>query len=387
MSSKPATFNNFALSIYQTLAENETGNIFLSPCSVSVTMAMVLLGAKDNTALELKEGLGHCDMDDLEVHCNNLEILKTICDTKNSIVLEIVHKLFPDIAYNLKKEFIENCQMFYESEIESKNFKQKSERSRLEINQWVEDESNGKFKDLLPPGSIDNLTRLVVVNAVYFKGDWMRKFLQKDSMIMDFHINERKCVKSFMMSVKDEFNYYYDCELKVQVLELPYQGNDISLVLFVPDKIFGLKKLEKRLTAEKLMSLISGISKKEVVIAVPKMKLELQYDLVPTLEKMGIKDVFDQNRAKLQNISSGPELFISAVVHRAVIEVNEEGTGTAATTTSIAKSSRFKPIKAEPTKVICNHPFMFVIKHNTSQNILFIGRLSTMSPLNDIVGN
>ncbi|CAK8674756.1 unnamed protein product [Clavelina lepadiformis] len=374
MFSSPLKSSNFALNIYQTLVKDNNDNVFLSPHSVSMTMAMVLLGAEDNTAVELKRGLAYDHACDSTIHDNNLKVLQKISNMKSSVVLETANKLFPEISYTLKKEFVENCQKFYESQIEAKNFKQEPDQSRLEINQWVEDQTHKKIKDLLPAGSVNGLTRLVLANAVYFKGHWMKKFKEVETRKMDFHVNKGRSVKVDIMSQKHKFNINYDSELKVQILELPYEGDEVSMILLVPTDRFGLGKVEESLTPEKLDSLISGFSREEVIIALPRIKLEQQYDLIPTLKKMGIEDVFDQNRANLQNISGVPDLFISTVAHKAFIEVNEEGTEAAAATAAVAMRRM-----AVPTiRVICDHPFMFLIKHNPSQTILFVGRL--MSP-------
>ncbi|XP_076822175.1 leukocyte elastase inhibitor-like [Clavelina lepadiformis] len=372
MTEFPVTSNNFAFNIYQTLVNDNNENVFLSPQSVSMTMAMVLLGADDNTAVELKRGLGYEGMSTSTLHQNNHEILKKMSNMKSSVLLEIANKLFPEISYTMKEKFLESCQTFYASEIEGKDFKQEPDQARLEINQWVDDKTHGKIKDLLPAGSVNGLTRLVLANAVYFKGNWMKKFEENQTMETDFHVNESKSVKVNMMSQKEKFNISYDSELKVQVLELPYQGNEISMILLVPSERFGLSKVEEKLTSEKLDSLTSTFSKEEVIIALPRMKLEQQYDLIPTLKKMGIRDVFDESMSKLQSMSDVPNLFVSAVMHKAFIEVNEEGTTAAAAT---AAGVSFMSL---PPQVICDHPFMFLIRHNPSRNVLFVGRL--MSP-------
>ena len=170
MSGMLVTSNNFPLKLYQTLVKNNKENVFFSPHSISMTMAMVLLGAEDNTAVELKRGLGYEGMFDSSVHDNNQEFWKKLSNMKSTVVLETTNQLVPEISYTLKDEFVKNSKKFYESQIEAKNFKQEPERARLEINQWVEDQTHKKIKDLLPAGSVNGLTRLVLANAVYFKG-------------------------------------------------------------------------------------------------------------------------------------------------------------------------------------------------------------------------
>ncbi|CAK8674755.1 unnamed protein product [Clavelina lepadiformis] len=370
------TSNNFPLKLYQTLVKNNKENVFFSPHSISMTMAMVLLGAEDNTAVELKRGLGYEGMFDSSVHDNNQEFLKKLSNMKSTVVLETTNQLFPEISYTLKEEFVKNCQKFYESQIEAKNFKQEPERARLEINQWVEDQTHKKIKDLLPVGSVNGLTRLVLANAVYFKGSWLEEFEGYNTRKRKFHVKKRKTVKVDMMSQKAYFNINTDRNLKVQILELPYEGDEVSMILLVPTDRFGLGKVEECLTPEKLDSLISSFSKEEVEIALPKMKLEQQYDLTPTLKKMGIRDVFDSSLSKLQGISDEPGLCISTVAHKAFIEVNEKGTEAAAASSILLCGCSLTTVI--PIEVICDHPFMFFIKHNPSQTILFVGRL--MSP-------
>ena len=357
------------LELYQRLSQNET-NLFFSPFSISTVMSMVLLGAKGNTAVELIKGLGYSDKCESTIHSANLERLKKISGISKILTLETANKLFPEITFEMEQEFINGCKSSYLSTVEGVNFINKANEARSAINAWAEKQTKGKIQNLLPEGSVSSNTRLVLVNAVYFKGDWQNKFDPKHTSQAKFHVNEKHSLSVEMMSRSGKYNINFDQTLGVQVVELPYKGGDVSMIILLPSEKFGLKKLEKQLTSSKLQALTENFFNEKIDLALPKMKLEHSFDVVDTLKQMGISDVFDESRADLSGMSGTKGLFVSNVFHKAFVEVNEEGSEAAAATAAVVM------LRAAliPVRIICDHPFMFVLKHRPSQTILFCGR-------------
>ena len=248
------------------------------------------------------------------------------------------------------------------------------EKAREEINNWVEKKTNNKIKDLIPPGVLSSDTRLTLVNAIYFKGLWLEQFKQKETFPGSFFVSQNEEIKVEMMHQKAEFKYSESEELACQILEMPYIGKKMSMVIFLPKETHGLAKLEGKMTYDKLNESLSSLmyaSLDEVEVFLPKFKLTQQFDLNDVLSKMGAKEMFIPGKADLSGISS-QSLFVSKVVHKAFVEVNEEGTEAAAAT-AVGVALMCMPLPAPIFKA--DHPFLFLIRHNESGAILFLGRL------------
>nr|XP_009676343.1 PREDICTED: leukocyte elastase inhibitor isoform X2 [Struthio camelus australis] len=323
--------SRFALSLFRRVNEtNPTGNVFFSPASISAALAMVLLGAKGNTEAQVL------------------------------------------------KDFLTNTRKLYGADLATVDFVQAYDEARKEINQWVEKKTEGKVPNLLSEGSVNNMTRLVLVNAIYFKGNWVKKFKEASTVDMPFWLNknERKTVK--MMYQKEKFHFGYISEMKTRILELPYDGQELSMIILLPDHIeddsTGLQELEKQLTFEKLQEWThpQHLYFTDVNVHLPKFKLEESYDLKSDLSAMGLLDVFDSGKADLSGMSGARDLFLSKIVHKAFVEVNEEGTEAAAATAGIAMLCM---VMEEDFNA--DHPFLFFIRHNPTQSILFLGRYTS----------
>ncbi|MBU3941420.1 MAG: serpin family protein, partial [Nanoarchaeota archaeon] len=248
------------------------------------------------------------------------------------------------------------------------DFKRETEKSRVTINNWVEEQTDNKIKDLIPRGAIDDSTRLVLTNAIYFKGDWVLQFDKKKTKEADFKISPEKTVKVDMMSLtgdKAKFNYAETEEL--QILEMPYEGDELSMLVILPRE--NLKSIEDSINKEKLNELKSMLSERKVSVYIPKFKFETKYLMAKDLAEMGMPTAFSMN-ADLSGMTGNMDLFIDKVIHQAFVEVNEEGTEAAAATAVIValKSSKSDYFMAD-------HPFMFIIQQKATGNILFMGRV------------
>ena len=367
----------FAFQLYQQLCEKDFKNVFISPYSISAALSMVLLGAEGNTAAELLEGLGFDGSVEQEVvHKQQQDLQLQLAKSQNKFTLETLetaNKLFIEQSCQLLSEFSEDSAKFYESESESVDFVENWEKSRAHINKWVEKKTKNKIKNLIPSGAFNSLTQLVIVNAIYFKGDWMHKFAKENTKPFDFFVSKNHVAKVQMMTQKKVFKVHSDCELSVQAVNLPYIGETISMVLLVPTERFGLAALEKKLSDQKLKHLTNLLEQREVILSMPRIKLEFSLDLIPILQELGIHDVFG-SKANLSRISSQQDLFVSGVFHKAFLEVNEEGSEAAAATAVVFRGKSAFASKPKPIKITCDHPFMFLIVHNPTGSILFMGR-------------
>ncbi|XP_023603149.1 leukocyte elastase inhibitor-like isoform X2 [Myotis lucifugus] len=322
----------FAVDLFRTLKDNNpSGNIFISPMSISSALAMVFLGARGTTEAQMS------------------------------------------------KEFLASTQEMYGAELASVDFQRASEDARKVINEWVKGQTEGKIPELLAAGMVDNMTKLVLVNAIYFKGNWQETFSKKSTTDTPFRLNKKDTKTVKMMYQKSKFPFGYIEDLKCRVLELPYQGRDLSMVILLPDDIedeaTGLKKIEEQLTLEKLHEWTNPENLRSIKVNVhlPRFKLEESYNLNSHLKSLGIEDLFNST-ADLSGMSRARDLFISEIIHKSFVEVNEEGTeAAAAATTLIKKSGRLLPEE----NFVADHPFIFFIRHNPSTNILFLGRLSS----------
>uniref|UniRef100_A0A8B9Z7L6 Serpin B10 n=1 Tax=Buteo japonicus TaxID=224669 RepID=A0A8B9Z7L6_9AVES len=382
MESLSVSTNTFTLDLYKQLNEISKGqNIFFSPWSIATALAMVYLGAKGDTATQMAEVIdnpthaasspaGHSE----NIHSGFKELLSAINKPSSTYLLKSANRLYEEKTYPLLPNFLQLITSYYNAKPQAVNFKTDAEQARALINSWVENETERKIQDLLPAGSLNSHTVLVLVNAIYFKGNWEKKFLEKNTSEMPFRLSKTKPVQ--MMFLRDEFLMLHETTMKFKIIELPYVENELSMFVLLPDDIHdnttGLELVESELTYEKLTEWTksANMMKAKVDLYLPKLKLEENYDLKSTLSSMGIRNAFDPVQADFTGMSVKKDLFISKVIHKAFVEVSEEGTEAAAATGVLVLRS-----KAPPMTFKADHPFLFFIRHNKSQTILFFGRL------------
>ncbi|XP_051721327.1 leukocyte elastase inhibitor-like isoform X12 [Ctenopharyngodon idella] len=291
-------------------------------------------------------------------------------------LLSVANRLYGEQSYQFVEKFLNDAKRYYEAGLEKVDFKTKSEAARVNINKWVEKKTQEKIKDLVPQGAVDAMTRLVLVNAIYFKGNWEKKFPKDATRDGQFKMNKNQTKPVKMMYQESEFPLAFIPEMNSQVLELPYVGKNLSMLIILPnemeDDTTGLQKLEKALTYEKLMEWTKPevMHQKEVQVSLPKFKMEEKYDMKSLLISMGMEDVFDTQKVNLSGMSSNNDLVLSKVIHKAFVEVNEEGTEAAAATGTIMVTCCLRV----PQVFNADHPFLFFIRHNPTKSILFYGR-------------
>ncbi|XP_044268737.1 serine protease inhibitor 88Ea-like isoform X1 [Tribolium madens] len=268
---------------------------------------------------------------------------------------------------------VRSCiESLFKDELEKISFKNDPEAAKNLINAWVEEHTHKMIKDLLPPGSIDQSSTLVLVNAAYFKGTWENKFNPNETRPEIFYVSPSKQIMVDMMHIEGTFNHDVSESLEAHILEMPYKGSDISMYILLPPftKEDAIDKTLKKLTLEKFKSIVnsSSLTSKTVQVSFPKFSLEHTVELVPVLEKMGVGDLF-QNGVDFTTLTKS-KVELGNALHKARIECNEEGTKAAAATVLFSfRSSR----PAEPAQFHCNHPFIYVIYDKVAKAVLFTG--------------
>ncbi|XP_053458657.1 leukocyte elastase inhibitor [Nycticebus coucang] len=370
--------NHFALDLFHALTEdNPTGNIFVSPFSISSAMGMIFLGTRGNTAAQLSKTF-HFNMVE-EIHSRFQSLNADINKSGAPYILKLANRLYGEKTYNFLTEFLDSTQKMYGAELASVDFQHASEDARKTINQWVKGQTEGKIPELLAEGVVDSMTKLVLVNAIYFKGDWQNQFRKEATADAPFRLNKKDTKTVKMMYQESKFPFGYIEELKSHVLELHYQGKELSMLILLPDDIeddsMGLKKIEEQLTLEKLHEWTKPeqLEITQVKVGLPRFKLEDSYVLNTHLARLGVEDLFNSSKADLSGMSESRDIFISKIVHKSFVEVNEKGTEAAAATAGIVAFCMLMP---EET-FLADRPFLFFIRHNPSASILFMGRYSS----------
>lgn len=366
----------FALELFQTLNESSpTGNIFFSPFSISSALAMVILGAKGSTAAQLSKTFHFDSVED--IHSRFQSLNAEVSKRGASHTLKLANRLYGEKTYNFLPEYLASTQKMYGADLAPVDFLHASEDARKEINQWVKGQTEGKIPELLAVGVVDSMTKLVLVNAIYFKGMWEEKFMTEDTTDAPFRMSKKDTKTVKMMYQKKKFPFGYISDLKCKVLEMPYQGGELSMVILLPkdieDESTGLKKIEKQITLEKLREWTKreNLEFIDVHVKLPRFKIEESYTLNSNLGRLGVQDLFSSSKADLSGMSGSRDLFISKIVHKSFVEVNEEGTEAAAATGGIATFCMLLPEE----EFTVDHPFIFFIRHNPTSNVLFLGRV------------
>jgi serpin B len=375
-SSLSAGINAFALDLYRQLGE-QPGNVFFSPASISVALSMTAAGARGDTEAEMLKAL-HIPSGTTEIHAAYSKLLAdwNAAGEKGGFQLHVANRLWGQKGYPFLTPFLTLTRDDYGAELGQADFVDHAEAARREINAWVEKQTAGKIKDLLPNGSLGRLTTLVLANAVYFKSAWMSPFQDSATREEPFTVSAAEKIPAPFMHQTGYFGYAENDAF--QALELPYKGGRMAMVVLLPRKVDGLPDLEKKLRTEEFAKLPSRLSHRNVQIALPKFKIATPtLDLNRPLEKLGIRKAFSSS-ADFSGICAEERLSISGVYHKAFIDVNEAGTEAAAATGVVMARSAAPP-QTPPPVFRADHPFLFLIRDVQNGAVLFLGRLQRPS--------
>ena len=376
-----AANNDFAMDLYGQIRSNSAGkNIFFSSFSVSSALAMVYAGAKGNTKTEMANVMNFDSINDNNVHVGFRKLFEAFNDPTNNYTLSVGNALFGRKGHPLLQTYLNIVTQYYYALLKNLKFGGNPEASRKFINDWVANNTNQKIKNLLSPTAITPATVAVLVNTIYFKGLWKNQFEEKNTKSSTFHLTTTNTMTTKMMNLAGEtFNYAEVSSLNSKILELPYAGDEVSMYILLPNSINGLAALESQLTSAKLNNAIAMMSSAQVDVSIPKFKMTLKVQLAKMLMAMGMKDLF--GAADLSGIDGTRDLVVSKVVHKAYIDVNEEGTEAAAATAVVVELTSFWP----PKTFKADHPFLFFIREKVTGSILFSGRV--MNPQEESGGS
>jgi serpin B len=355
---------------YTQLKTEKDKNIFFSPFSIFTALAMTGEGAKNETALQIQQLL-HLSSEDSIRQKGLEELITSLNSLSTNFVLFTANALWVQKEYSLLNTFLNDCEKYYKAKIENLDFLAEPELSRQTINQWVEENTKNKIKELVPKNLINTDTRLLLTNSIYFKAAWAKNFEEEDTKdgIFTTACGEKINVK--MMQTKRHFPYTETSD--AQILEMPYKNNEVSMIIILPKEGYNIESVSTESNLKKIVN--HDIQAREkVMVFFPKFKIEATYSLADDLKNLGISTAFD-DQADFSGMTGYKDLRINQVLHKTFIEVTEQGTEAAAATV-VGMEAGSAPRNDIPKYFIANRPFIFAIKHRTTGAVLFMGRVN-----------
>jgi serpin B len=361
--------NRFSADLYGRIAAG-SGNLVYSPLSIYSALMMTAGGARGETAAEMSAALDAGDVDSAEVQAAAGDLFGRIGKPDRDFQLHIASAIWAQEGFKCLPAFQNILEKDYRAKVMGIDFRDPARASGA-INDWVAGETAGKIAELFSPRSLGPNTRMVLANAIYFKADWQRPFLAGLTHDADFHVaGEAKASPTPMMRTRGVFLFSQNDQM--QAIELPYRGDRVAMVILLPHSIDGLGELESHLSAKFLAGVVDGMEREAVEAAIPKFKFSAQFGLAGKLKEMGMAAAFTPGRADFSGIDGEPDLYISAVEHKAFIAVDEQGTEAAAATGMVMSPTAVMPPQMTFT---ADHPFLFVIRDRGSGAVLFLGRV------------
>lgn len=365
--------NQFAVELWRKVAATR-GNLAISPVSITTALAMVWRGAKGDTAAQMRAVL-HFDADAGVIAPRWGRLSRALQDPGRRTTLRIANRLFGEAGYPFERAFVDDTRSAFGAAFEPVSFASGADAVRVHINDWVEQRTEHRIKDLLGPGALTRDTRLVLVNAIYFLADWANPFPKDSTVDQDFAGTTRKRVKTMHAKAP----YRYAKSDGVAILEMPYKSNDVAMLVLLPDRADGLAELERTLDATRLAAWTATMTPAEVNVSLPRFTVDPAEPLALAehLAALGMPAAFDPNTADFTDIAmpSDPtkRLCLSGVFHKAFVKVDEQGTEAAATTA--VGGAELTSVRPPPIPFTADHPFLFAIIDTASGLVLFLGRV------------
>lgn len=360
---------DFAFKLYAELS-NEKSNMFFSPFSVSAALSMTYVGASGETAEEMKSVLS-IEKEAEAYHYNMKEIINKLDrkdETEGAVKISVANSLWAQQDYKFSGAFMKDVAVSYNAPIENMEFAkaESREQTRKSINDKVADQTNGKIKELIGKDVLTDATRLLLINALHFEGAWEIPF-KDGARALDFTYKKGKTKKvAFMQGIFDSKHYSNEM---LDMITIPYKNNVAELIIIIPKEVDGLSDLQKELNYNNFNKWTAGLSDKKANILLPIFKISQSYELDKPLKKMGMKSAFGR-KADFSKMTGSQDLFINAVLHKAVFEIDQKGTKAAAASSVVMDR---KSGSKYDISLSANHPFIFMVKENSTNSILFIG--------------
>ncbi len=379
--------NAFAFDLYARLAEEE-GNRFFSPASIHTALAMTYAGAREQTA-EQMAGTLHYPLAPAALPEAYAQLLETLNDVPTRPVvrrergqmvrekkpvyeLVVANALWPQEGYPFRDAYVRTVEEQFGATLRHVDFNE-PDQAAATINKWVGEKTREKIQDLVPPSALRGPIRLVLTNAVYFKSNWAETFSKRATKDAPFHVSPDRTADVAMMHQETRFGYGETDQ--VQLLRLPYKGHALSMLVVLPKKRDGLADVEKKLSTETFQAWRQALQRAKVKVRLPKWEFSDRCSLSRLLKKMGMSLAFDPERADFSGMTTAERLFISSILHKAYVAVDEEGTEAAAAT-AVMMLGAAMPEPEEPKVFRADHPFLFAITHEETGEILFLGQVA-----------
>jgi len=364
--------NAFTFNFFKELSNDNTENIFISPYSIFTALAMTYEGAEGDTADEMASVLS-VEQDNASFHEYMKNLYELLNEQNEDYNISTANALWIKKNFQLLETYLSVIRDFYGGEATEVDFSNPEESAEI-INNWVENHTNNLIQDLITPDVIDPLTALILTNAIYFKGVWRVQFDPINTTDRDFETNTEDTIQVPTMKLVDTEDVFYYTETDdLQILELPYTGDDLSMMILLP-KNNDLSDIIDTIDDDSFLEWKESMIERNVDIYLPKYKVETKYSLKPHLQQLGMNNPFTPI-ADFSGITGGKDLYISSVVHKAYIDVNEEGTEAAAATGVVMVLTSNGRGGSSRITFDCDHPFLYLIQHTQTGTILFMGKV------------
>jgi len=383
--------NTFAFELYYKIS-NSNQNIIISPYSVSSLLSFLVSGAAENTRTQLihllhfensqnpklinavlnklNHSLSITNQCESWISCRFNKLSKQLAMQEDTQNFSIANALWTDTKFAYRPAFLTSMQLNHAVDFYSLDFTNKPEKSRIKINDWIESNTNGYIQNFLPEGSVTTATRLILTNAIYFKGLWTVPFKPEMTAPQAFILTDTQSVQVPMMHQQNKFSYAENAD--VQLLLLPYTHSTLAMAIVLPKVNHTLQEIEQKLNPSTLIQLLQTSRNQEVMVSLPRFKLESTFaSLSNTIQSLGLTDAFN-DRANFSHITHAT-LFISTIIQKALIQVDEKGTVAAAATGIVMATAMAN--EPPPVEFNANHPFLFIIYDTQSNLILFMGQV------------
>ena len=360
------SLNDFSFNFYKHISLSEEDNIFFSPYSIFVALSMAYEGAKENTSNEMQKVLNVLQNDSVTLGTFG-KVYNLLNQNQRGYTISTANAFWAHEDYQFLKDYLYLLKNYYMAEANELDFAKNVEAAET-INNWIEEKTHDKIKDMIDSSMLSEMTKLVLTNAIYFKGFWANPFDPDNTFENDFELLSKNTVRVEMMSQESDFNYTETDDL--QILELDYAGNDLSMIIILP-KENDISVAESAINIQNLSNWKNDFYQLEINVEIPKFKFEKKYILNDLLKEMGIIDAFLPGAADFSGMDGTRYLYLGTALHQSFIDVNEEGTEAAAATAIIMEATAIPEYK----EFIADHPFIFLIQHKETGAILFMGKV------------
>ncbi|XP_028361121.1 serpin I2 [Phyllostomus discolor] len=363
----------FAADLYQAICSSHENNIIFSPLGTVLALGMVQLGAKGKAQQQIRQTLKFQETSTGEEFSVLKSFFSAISEKKQEFTFNLANALYLQEGFTVKEQYLHGNKKFFQSAIKVVDF-QDAKACAETISAWVESETDGKIKNMFSGKEFGPLTQLVLVNAIYFKGDWKQKFRKEDTQLMNFTKKDGAAVKVPMMKaiLRTKYGYFSESSMNYQVLELPYKSDEFSLIIILPAEEVNIENMEKLITAHQILKWFSEMQEEEVEISLPRFKVEQKLDFKEALYSLNITEIFSGG-CDLSGITDSSEVYVSQVMQQVFFEINEDGSE-AATSTGVHIPAIMSLARNQFT---ANHPFLFIMKNNPTDSIVFMGRVTS----------